>query len=151
MLILTFDAALLRNESHKVLEKTPYPLTSSSHTKTRSDGDFKEQIDEEKEVGSKEQFTRIHIATDKVSDYQVHAIESEHAHPPLMKLQVSPYQMPPILNMTHLLWGTTAGKKNIMKNTSYTITKKKLRHAKKMLRAAFVEYYRGLGLLKTFR
>ena len=60
-------------------------------------------------------------------------------------------KLPPVLGMTQLLWDNMSNNLQIKPELDETITKKKFRYARKKLRVAFVEYYRALGLLKTFR
>ncbi|CAA0822449.1 Phosphate transporter PHO1 homolog 1 [Striga hermonthica] len=57
--------------------------------------------------------------------------------------------------ITYLFWDDLANqssKKNGMEgNNKLHVNKKKLHHAEKMIRGAFIELYKGLGYLKTYR
>lgn len=56
--------------------------------------------------------------------------------------------------ITYLLWDdlkNQSSKKCGPEGNKFHINKKKLHHAEKMIRGAFVELYKGLGYLKTYR
>lgn len=56
--------------------------------------------------------------------------------------------------ITYLLWDdlvNQASKKRGPEASRLHINKTKLRHAEKMIRGAFIELYKGLGYLKTYR
>ncbi|KAL8533450.1 hypothetical protein ACS0TY_009730 [Phlomoides rotata] len=60
----------------------------------------------------------------------------------------------PIRTFSSLLWGdlvNQSSKKCGPDGNKLHINKKRLHHAEKMIRGAFVELYKGLGYLKTFR
>lgn len=56
--------------------------------------------------------------------------------------------------ITYLLWDdlvNQSSKKRGPEGCRLHINKTKLRHAEKMIRGAFIELYKGLGYLKTYR
>ncbi|CAL5396500.1 unnamed protein product [Camellia sinensis] len=56
--------------------------------------------------------------------------------------------------ITYLLWDdlvNQSSKKYCPEGTKLHISKKKLHHAEKMIKGAFIELYKGLGYLKTYR
>ncbi|CAN1312770.1 Phosphate transporter PHO1 homolog 1 [Linum perenne] len=52
--------------------------------------------------------------------------------------------------ISYLVWGDSASN-NHHQSSSKKINKTKLHHAEKMIRGAFIELYKGLGYLKTYR
>lgn len=57
-------------------------------------------------------------------------------------------------SLSYLLWGdlvNQSSKKCGPDGNKLHINKKRLHHAEKMIRGAFVELYKGLGYLKTYR
>jgi hypothetical protein len=62
-----------------------------------------------------------------------------------------PLKLPPVAGVANLLWENMPSSLQIKGDADDPVTKKKFQSARKKLRAAFVEYYRALGLLKTFR
>ncbi|MCO5589435.1 hypothetical protein L7F22_043402 [Adiantum nelumboides] len=141
-LLFAQTKALLGNE----VEGAPHGGLHSQSAAISSDeliGDeLKTLFDEEKELGL----------------YRYNHNESFRALPLMKKLHVPSHKGIEVLGMSHFLWGKIETNDNQSCHNTYTnsqfevvITKKKLHHAKKVLRVAFVEFYRGLGLLKSFR
>jgi hypothetical protein len=62
-----------------------------------------------------------------------------------------PLKLAPVAGVANLLWDSMPSSLQIKADADDPVTKKKFQSARKKLRAAFVEYYRALGLLKTFR
>ncbi|KAL3824049.1 hypothetical protein ACJIZ3_020078 [Penstemon smallii] len=53
--------------------------------------------------------------------------------------------------ISYLLWDDLASKKCGPEEKKFHINKTKLHHAEKMIRGAFIELYKGLGYIKTYR